>query len=278
MRHLKAEDLFLLNFNFTKQNMMKKFIALFATATLVITISSCSHSGHLKNANTNPKIMTNVKWYLSEVNGKEPQFDNEKFAFLTFDSSGKIQGNTGCNLLNGIVSFTAPNQLHFSNLSTTRMACRNNTEADFLAALNAANNWKLVNQQLVLSNNQVVLAKLNAVSLQTDLLSGNWELFYISGPKISFEGLYPEKKPSIFFNFGANTIHGNTSCNGFTSKYKMDAANLTIEDGLQTMRYCEGGGEQAFQAMMKKTTSYKIEAGNLVFYFNDVPVLKFKKQ
>ena len=28
-------------------------------------------------------------------------------------------------------------------------------------------------------------------------LSGTWKLFYITGPRIAFEGLYPNKKPQI---------------------------------------------------------------------------------
>ncbi len=33
-----------------------------------------------------------------------------------------------------------------------------------------------------------------------------WELDYISGPRIAFEGLYPDKKPQISFNNETNKV------------------------------------------------------------------------
>lgn len=34
----------------------------------------------------------------------------------------------------------------------------------------------------------------------TALSGNNWELEYLSGPRIAFNGLYPDKKPTITFN------------------------------------------------------------------------------
>ena len=42
-------------------------------------------------------------------------------------------------------------------------------------------------------------------------LQGNWELNYISGKKIAFEGLYPDKRPQITFDVVKNQVNGNTS-------------------------------------------------------------------
>ena len=39
-----------------------------------------------------------------------------------------------------------------------------------------------------------------AIKSNTNLLQGSWELIYISGSKIAFEGLFPNKKPNIVFD------------------------------------------------------------------------------
>lgn len=44
-------------------------------------------------------------------------------------------------------------------------------------------------------------------------LDGTWELNYISGPRIAFDGLYPDKKPTIVFDSKENRVSGNSSCN-----------------------------------------------------------------
>ncbi len=42
------------------------------------------------------------------------------------------------------------------------------------------------------------------------VLNGTWELNYISGRKITFEGLYPDKKPAISFDMSNKKFSGNT--------------------------------------------------------------------
>ena len=42
-------------------------------------------------------------------------------------------------------------------------------------------------------------------------IEGTWQLNYITGPKIAFEGLFPNKKPTIAFNLAENKITGNNS-------------------------------------------------------------------
>jgi hypothetical protein len=45
-----------------------------------------------------------------------------------------------------------------------------------------------------------------------------------------------------------------------------------------TMRYCEGGGEQAFLEMMKKINKISVDKdGKLNLLLNDIPMMRFKK-
>lgn len=119
----------------------------------------------------------------------------------------------------------------------------------------------------------------NNGSKATSGLNGKWELNYISGVRVAFNGLYPNAKPEITFDTVANEIQGYTSCNGFRSKITHSGNNLTIaEPGPMTMRYCEGGGEKNFLDMLKKVTNYAVSDSTLTFIQGDIAVMRFTKK
>lgn len=114
----------------------------------------------------------------------------------------------------------------------------------------------------------------------TDNLSNTtWELEYISGPRIAFEGLYPNKKPQIVFNTTNKEVSGTSSCNGYMAKYTSDDKTISFgEPGPTTMMFCEGGGEQTFLQMMRKVNNYSIDNdGKLNLNIDEVPMMRFKK-
>lgn len=222
------------------------------------------------------------KWYVSELNGKPYTFsgrdNNYSWIQITQGAPAKVAGNTGCNNLVGTAEISSGNLLKFSPLATTKMACSGNTEAELLAALASVSQYSIADTQLGLKNGNTVVARLNGVSMETDKLSGTWELNYISGPRITFEGLYPDKKPFISFNFADRSIMGNNSCNGFSSKYSMNGNNIHFADGLQTMMHCEGGGEETFMNMLKKVNRFSHNDNTLTFIIDDVAVMRFGRK
>ena len=106
-----------------------------------------------------------------------------------------------------------------------------------------------------------------------------WELEYISGPRIAFEGLYPNKKPQLTFDEKEKNTYGNNGCNGYSAPFTLSGKSLTFgEPGPSTMMFCEGGGEQQFLQQIKKITSYSIDKdGKLNLIMGDVPMMRFKK-
>ncbi|MBE8727818.1 META domain-containing protein [Flavobacterium hungaricum] len=112
-----------------------------------------------------------------------------------------------------------------------------------------------------------------------NLYGTTWELEYISGPRIAFEGLYPNKKPQITFDQKEKQVYGNNGCNGYRAPYTLNENLLTFgEPGPATMMFCEGGGEEQFLQQMKKITSYEIDKdGKLNLIQGDVPMMRFKK-
>jgi heat shock protein HslJ len=114
---------------------------------------------------------------------------------------------------------------------------------------------------------------------EASLSDATWELTYISGPKIAFEGLYPNKKPQIAFNTKTNHVTGTSSCNGYSTKYTSNGKTISFgEPGPTTMMFCEGGGEQAFLQMIKKVDNYSFDKdGKLNLNNGEVPIMRFKK-
>ncbi len=261
---------------------MKKNSVVIASLTIIILIAGC----HITNPiggrpGGGSEMPYKYKWYLAELQGQPFTFiGDNNYAHLLFIAGqpNKVTGSTGCNRLNGTYDLTGVNFIKFSSLATTKMACPGNTEAKFIEALGQVNNWSISNEQLLLSNGKILVAKLNAVSMETEKLSGTWELNYISGLKIAFEGLYPDKKPFVSFNFSAKELMGNTTCNGFSSKYTMNGNNLKFADALKTMIFCEGGGEEAFLNMLKKVNKYALSGNTLTFLIDDVAVMRFAKK
>lgn len=126
---------------------------------------------------------------------------------------------------------------------------------------------------------------LTAVSCATTMNSANnqvgtdpWELEYITGPRIAFEGLYPDKKPMITFDAAGKTVRGNSGCNGYSTTYTMSGNKISFgEPGISTMMYC-GDGEVVFRNTMKEINRYQIDAeGKLNLMMNDVVMMRFKK-
>lgn len=110
-------------------------------------------------------------------------------------------------------------------------------------------------------------------------LTGTWELNYITGPRIAFNGLYPDAKPSINFKENPTEVSGNTSCNGFSCKLTIEGNKMAIsEPGPMTMRYCEGGGEKVFLDMLKKVNAYEVKENTLTMLDGDLPLMRFTKK
>lgn len=125
----------------------------------------------------------------------------------------------------------------------------------------------------------LILNSCTSLKNSSTLSNETWELEYITGPKIAFDGLFPEKKPQITFNTSKNEVSGTTGCNGFGTKYTLDGQTIKFDENFpMTMRYCEGGGEQVFLKMMKEVNHYYIDAeGKLFLNKGDIPMMRFKK-
>jgi heat shock protein HslJ len=114
----------------------------------------------------------------------------------------------------------------------------------------------------------------------TAVLNGTWELNYITGPRIAFDGLFPEKKPTISFDVVAGKISGNTSCNNFNGKLNVDGNKINFNDPMaMTRMMCQGQGEATFLETLKKVNSWSVIDGNtLNLLMGDLAMMRFSRK
>jgi len=132
---------------------------------------------------------------------------------------------------------------------------------------------------ILISTSVLTACKTMKKNQSASKLTGEWVLNYITGPRIAFNGLYPNAKPTINFKENPEEISGNTSCNGFSCKLTINGNKMTIaEPGAMTMRYCEGGGEKVFLDMLQKVTGYDVQGNTLVMLQGDIAVMRYTKK
>ena len=126
----------------------------------------------------------------------------------------------------------------------------------------------------------VFIASCTATKKNTNesLYNNTWELDYLSGPRIAFSGLYPDRKPKITFNETTHIVAGTDSCNGYSAEFTVTDDTISFgEPGPSTMMYC-GEGEKFFLNTIKKINKYTIDSeGKLNLMIDDVTMMRFKK-
>ncbi|MGQ7947087.1 META domain-containing protein [Flavobacterium sp. WC2509] len=116
-------------------------------------------------------------------------------------------------------------------------------------------------------------------TVKTTTLEGAWELNYITGPRIAFDGLYPNKKPTIVFDLVNNKFSGNNSCNQYFGALILDGQKINFKDAKigMTMMACQGTGDAFYIETLKKIESYTItdEGKTLNFLIGNVVMMRF---
>jgi len=120
-----------------------------------------------------------------------------------------------------------------------------------------------------------------SVSNTATTLEGTWQLNYITGPRIAFDGLYPDKKPIIIFDLKGNKISGNNSCNQYFGAFLLEGNKINFKDSKMgmTMMACQGEGESTYMKTLEKIDSYSIsEDGKILnLITGDIAMMRFEK-
>lgn len=110
-------------------------------------------------------------------------------------------------------------------------------------------------------------------------LNGTWQLDYIDGIRIAFEGLYPGKKPQVTFDVVNSRVSGNTGCNNFSAPVSIDGSKVSFTEPFTlTKMFCPGEGETVFLETLKKINLWAVtDTSTLNLIRGDSAVMRFKK-
>jgi heat shock protein HslJ len=111
-------------------------------------------------------------------------------------------------------------------------------------------------------------------------LDGTWVLNYISGPRIAFDGLYPNKKPQLIITVEDKRLSGNTGCNSFSGPLVVDGNKINFDQPFAlTKMFCPGEGETVFLETLKKVNTYSISGENtLNLIMGDIAIMRFTRK
>ncbi|HRD57793.1 MAG TPA: META domain-containing protein [Ferruginibacter sp.] len=265
---------------------MKKYFTI-AIIAVISTFASCDNSKKTTEANntTNMKAseITNKKWQLIELSGKSiAQTINGKMPFIQFNNTdNRYTASAGCNGLGGTFTISTNGRIKFTQGMSTMMACEQmEIENDFKKMLGLADNYTVHENILSLNKARMApLARFKEVKYDaTQTLNGTWELDYISGARIAFEGLYPDKKPTITFNLPETKATGNGSCNNFNVAFTMHGNNIKFNMPAATRMACPGNGEASFFETLQKISSYSVSNNTLNLIMGDIAMMRFQKK
>jgi heat shock protein HslJ len=118
---------------------------------------------------------------------------------------------------------------------------------------------------------------------ETPKLTGNWELDYIAGSPMTFQELYPRKRPTINFDTISNLVSGSTSCNNYAGKLIVNGNKIDFTGPLAVTKMAclddKGNGENLFLETLKKVNNYSMNPdSSLNFIMGDIAIMRFAKK
>jgi heat shock protein HslJ len=145
---------------------MKSLNQCFILIFLLMLLTNCSNTKKQTAVTGGSELLYANQWNLTELNSTPVTSGMARLLFFPGQVS-RVSGNAGCNNLTGTFELTGVNFIHFSPLVTTRMGCIEATrEQEFTEALGQVNNWSIVNNQLLLNNGKILLARLTAAPVK----------------------------------------------------------------------------------------------------------------
>lgn len=132
--------------------------------------------------------------------------------------------------------------------------------------------------QVLLTLNQKQYKGVGVVLNEATPITGKWELSFISGPRMSLKGLFPNKTPMLMIDGGRSRFSGNNGCNMLNGKFIARKDSLQFDRNMvSTMMACTGQGEQLFNRLLLETNRYAITQQELVFYKDKAVLMRFRR-
>lgn len=210
------------------------------------------------------KSTLHTKWELTVLDGQAVW--NEEPIYLELTDDNKVGGFVGCNRLGGTYTIENGNQIRFSQLITTRMACPELAlETEVLKMLNTVDNFTVDNEKLMLSiGRSEPLATFHRMR-DDAILNKYWKLKRLGDQEI--EMARNQEREQYFTLRSDNTISGFAGCNQFSGSYELKIENRIAfsKNMAVTMMACPDVDveERTFLIVFQLADSYTIDGDTL---------------
>lgn len=145
---------------------MRKHVYSLMALTLVL-VCCCKTSN--KNVKSENYPLIGTQWNLVSLDGKEITKDFALRPFMTFDSTGSVQGNLGCNTFFGIYETSKKHKMTISYQGSTKRLCQKmDVEKQFVKALRREiNQYQIKGKELILFADKEEVMRFEGVDLNT---------------------------------------------------------------------------------------------------------------
>lgn len=150
-------------------NLRKNTILLFVV--LAIVVSSCESKKSATEVSNAPASLEGT-WALNYITGTRLSVDElytMKKPMLTFNiKESKVNGNTGCNIFNGMISNITPGKITFDeNMAMTRMYCDGDGEKVFIENFQKINGFSITDNGKTL---HLMMGDIDLIRLQKKVI------------------------------------------------------------------------------------------------------------
>lgn len=246
-----------------------------------------SKSVETKKDNTTGTVAStsiNGEWTIYSV--RNNVITGEERPFITFDlAANRMYGNNGCNVINGTLKLTDPDQLQIEDFITTMRMCQD-VQYEYLINLALADvrSYAMRNEgadsYLDLRDEKgttvIVLRRHNM-----DFLNGPWAIVTLNGTAMPAEG--DDRAASIVIDIPELRVHGNTGCNVFNGSLFIDPdkqRSMQFSNMAITRMYCgPESRETELLIALEATESAKLVGDDTVEFYDasGKPLMTLKK-
>lgn len=135
---------------------MRHWILSVLVLALMAGLAGCNNKTQPQKQSNEKIEITGKYWKFVSLNGRDisARKHQEKTPhFILQEEENRVSGNTGCNLLSGTYTLTSDNEIEFSPLAVTKMACAGRDyEQEFLDVLSGNVTYSLQDNILTLEN------------------------------------------------------------------------------------------------------------------------------
>ena len=242
-----------------------------AVALIALTIMSCN-TGKKATSGTvqNTDGVENTQWTMTTLEGQDltgMSRNDQPIHFTLNSKDNKVSGYSGCNTFMGTYKIEAGNQISFSQMGMTRMACPDSkiNESQVMSVFETADNFTISGDQLTLNKaKRAPLAEFKK-SNSAPIVEKYWKLKTLEGKEIK---MADNQEREIFFTLKSqdNRVTGFAGCNSISGEYSLEEGNrIRFSHMATTMKMCPDVqiNESEFLQIFELADNYTINGDEL---------------